>query len=251
MRLPDLMTHPPIRSWAAAFLLGFAAGFLALFVPTILGARGPELGVLAMMLAAIPAVFVASLKNELENYAAWIRQWGIHSVYFLGVSACLATWCMTRTTTEVWSGFSFVLNLPEVKLITLDQGRFPPAMELIPHNLGVGLAMAFLTLTYGAAGGSALLTWNVGVWSVTLTMLIARSSEVYSYSTAALSILPHSVIELLAYSLIIVVSARLRCWKDSPPAERGLIAVMMPAAFMLIGIAALIESSWPAWVLSR
>ena len=251
MKFPDLMALSASRALTYALVTGIGAALLGLLMPTILGGRGAELGVLALMLAALPAIYIFPMKTGLENYAAWLRQWIIYVVYFLGLSGGFTAWCMTRPPEGVWSSFGFVADLPEVKLITLAQGQFPSALELIPHNLGVALAMGILTFIYGVAGGAVLLTWNVCVWSVALTMLVRRSAEIYGYGTGVLAVLPHSLMELLAYAMVIVITARFRRSETPSPRERRLMAIMLVAALVFVGLAAGMEANWSRWVLEK
>jgi hypothetical protein len=248
-RFPDLMSYGFIPGTAMACLSGFAIAALGFFIPAFLGGRGPELGVLSMMLTAAPAAFVFPMKAEIPDHRSWLKQWALYFSYFLGIMGFVAIWCLARTSEAVWGAFGFITHLPEVKMITLGQGVFPQALNLIPHNLGVALATAFLTVVYGVAGGSVLLTWNACVWSITLTMLVLRSAETTGHGAAILAVLPHTLIELSAYSLIVVCAAALRRSTQASPTRWGMIATMLATAIVLIGIAAVTESSWPRFIL--
>jgi hypothetical protein len=251
MRFPDLMTLSPTRALVSALLLGIGAAFLGLMMPTILGGRGAEMGVLALMLTALPAIWILPAGGSPPSHASWIRQWAVYVAYFIGLALCFSAWCMIRPPQEVWNTFGFVADLPEVKLITLAEGHFPPALELIPHNLGVALAIGILSFIYGVAGGFVLLTWNVCVWSIALTMLLRRSAEVYGIVSGMLAVMPHALVELSAYAMVIVATIRFRRSKNPSSGEKKLMAIMLLAALLLVVLAACIEARWPSWILGQ
>lgn len=75
---------------------------------------------------------------------------------------------------------------------------------LLKHNLGVLLAGTLFSLLYRAGGLVLVLGWNALHWSESIFGYIFKTSQEVDYSTAAILavvLLPHLIIEVLAYVL--------------------------------------------------
>lgn len=125
---------------------------------------------------------------------------------FIGMAGA---YCMAAALLEpkaVFETFGFALDSARIREDSILTRRFGGALALLGHNALVLVGFLVLSFVYWSYGALLSLTWNGCIWGVVLTMLIRRGlsssqAPVTFVAIAGLAVLPHLLLEALAYLL--------------------------------------------------
>jgi hypothetical protein len=151
----------------------------------------------------------------------------------------------------------FALKAAAVSPTDTLAGRFGSIGDTLSHNVLVLLGIVCLCLIYRTYGAVLTLGWNACVWSFVLTVLVrhgaqrAGSQALLDVAKSLAAILPHLVLELLAYVLAalagIFASKALAGYGFADPRLHRVlraVGVILVAAVVLLAAAAVAESTW-------
>ncbi len=125
---------------------------------------------------------------------------------FVGIAAAYAATAVLLGT-EAEQTFEFALSVAGVDGGSILSRSFGNLAGLVVHNAAVFATVFLLSLAYRTYGTLLALTWNACVWGVVLTQLVSRGTLVTTVPIAVfvpgafLAILPHFLLEALAYVL--------------------------------------------------
>ncbi len=256
-RVPRLMIE---GSLAAALSLVFASG-----------AEASQAAMIAIFLT--PAALVQRFDGLLEENRELIWQGdsgGVNRVtavsvlsLFVGVLAVYAAAVSFLPNTRIDKATAVVAQLARIGEDTILTRRFGSFLPLLAYNAGVLVTLSIVSAVYRSLGALLVLSWNAARWATALSMLIRRAaaattiSKVLFVGVAWAAILPHLLLEAAAYvtgsiSAIFFSRALLLYRWDDPqvPSVRRAVGRLYLAAFVLLIMGALSESTFPRLVLS-
>ncbi len=182
---------------------------------------------------------------------------------FVGVLAVYAAAVSLLPNTRIDAATAVVAQLARIGEDTILTRRFGSFAPLLAYNAGVLVTLSIVSAVYRSLGALLVLSWNAARWATALSMLIRRAaaattiSKVLFVGVAWAAILPHLLLEAAAYvtgsiSAIFFSRALLLYRWDDPqvPSVRRAVGRLYLAAFVLLILGALSESTFPRLVLS-
>lgn len=172
---------------------------------------------------------------------------------FLGVLATFAAWTVWQGEPSAWERFDFVLGSAELGASDIFDRRFGSWAAIVVDNLRAMLSIFLVTFLYQAFGAALVLTWNACMWAVVLAVLTLRASTLHPEGVvasgwAALAVVPHLVLEAVAYCLValaaIFLSRSVLRYRIREPIMQDILrssGVLLGVALLLVLAAAYLE----------
>lgn len=242
----------------AGQLTAEAATITAVSIAVAAAVAGPATGLVAMfLLSAALSDRVVTLLEE-NRVAIWERHetgWRANGrtaasllLVFLGVMGAFVALALLADPASRLRFFSFAASFVHPGGAR-DFGDVGPILR---NNLGVLTTVTVLGFLYRGYGGMLALAWNAAVWAYVLVELFDAPTTT-SAAALLVAVTPHLILESSAYVLgalsAIFASKAILTHGIGQRLRRALLAcaTLFAASLALVGVGALVESTWPAW----
>lgn len=255
----------PLRAFLSSALITGISAALLLSLGLV------ETGVFAVFLTATALAAPLGDLMEANREAIWsgsVNPWTANARTVVGFFGIFGGMVLAFAAIAVWLGqdqlsraFGFAVRGLSGDLLSRE---FSDWQSHLMRNLTVTTGLFVIALAFRAYGALLVLGWNVASWVGILSLLIFRGAHVTGltlpsyYAGAVLAVLPHLLLEGLAYSiaslsaiflsrgLIRYAPSDLRFWRVSRAAS-----VLIVVALLVLVSAALVEGFWAPWVLGN
>ncbi len=254
------------RAWSFLFAEGLVFALVGVAVTRVLVPT--HSGVLGVVCAAVALahrfndllaenshdIYVAKKTSFESNWRTATRVLAL----FLGLFAAYVVTAVWLGENETVATFDFLIRTAGLRDDTILDRRFGEFLPLVEHNVIVLVSFFALSIVYWGYGAVLALAWNASVWGAVLTILVGRAlgdsaSPMLLSLTAAAAVMPHLLLEAVAYVLASLAGiflskglSRYNLRDERIPSIARAVAVLLVGAFAAVVGAAALETVLPS-----